>query len=56
MKMSVPRFLTFRLASTSKTVEQYNPICMRKDLDSIAGKVKNASTLNDGTRLVEISN
>jgi hypothetical protein len=31
-----------------------NPFCIQKNLDSIAGKVKNASCLRNGTLLVEV--
>jgi hypothetical protein len=46
----------FRLASTENTMQNINPFYIQKALDSIAGQVKNASRLKEGTPLVDVSN
>jgi hypothetical protein len=50
------RFVTFRLKDSDKNMRQINPFYVQKALDSIAGKVKNASRLKDGTALTEVHN
>jgi hypothetical protein len=42
VKMPAPRFVTFRLKDTEKTVRNINPFCIQKTLDNIADKVINA--------------
>jgi hypothetical protein len=50
MKMPAPRFLTFRLKDTERNMTNINPFYIQKALDGIAGKVKNASRLKNGTK------
>jgi hypothetical protein len=53
-KMPAPRLVTFRLKNSEKNMRQINPFYVQKALDSIAGKVKNASRLKNGTLLIEV--
>jgi hypothetical protein len=54
--MPAPLFITFRLKDTEKNMCNINPFYTHKALDGIAGKVKNASRLKNGTQLVEVQN
>jgi len=54
--VAVKRFVTFRLKDSDKNMRQINPFYVQKALDSIAGKVKNASRLKNGTLLIEVHN
>jgi hypothetical protein len=53
VKMPAPKFLTFILKSTEKTMKDINPLHVKQGLDLICGKVKNASQLRNGTLFVE---
>jgi hypothetical protein len=50
----VPCFLTMRHTNTEKTMD-LSPSYIQKALDQIAGPMKNASKLQDGSLLIEIS-
>jgi hypothetical protein len=54
VEMLVHIFLTFKLQSTEKIVWNINPSYIQKNLDTVAGKVKNASHLKNGILLVEV--
>jgi hypothetical protein len=54
--MLAPLFITFRLKDTEKNMRNINPLNIQKALDGIAGKVKNASCLKNGTLPVEVQN
>jgi hypothetical protein len=54
--MPAPRIITFKLKDTEKNMRNINPFYIQKALDGIAGKVKNASRLKNGTLLVEVQN
>jgi hypothetical protein len=54
--MSAPRFITFRLKDTEKTLRNINLFYIQNSLDGIARKVKNALRLKNGTLLVEVQN
>jgi hypothetical protein len=54
--MPVPRFITFILKDTEKTMRNINPFYIYKELDGIAGNIKNTSRLKNGTLLLEVQN
>lgn len=54
VKVPALRFLTVQFARTSKTFRNLNLFYIHKNLDAVAGKVKNASHLRNGTLLVEV--
>jgi hypothetical protein len=51
--MPAPKFLTFRLNNTEKTMRDTNPFYAKEGLHLIGGKVKNASRLRYDTLVVE---
>jgi hypothetical protein len=53
VKPPAPRFVTFRLKDTAKTMKNIGPFYIQKALSSIAGKVTNVSRLMNGTPLAE---
>jgi hypothetical protein len=56
VKLPTSRFVTFHLKDTDKTMRNISPFCIQKALDSISGKVNDASRLENGTVLVEARN
>jgi hypothetical protein len=48
--------MMFRLKNTENNMRTISLFYIQKALDDIAGKVKNASRLKDGTLLVEVQN
>jgi hypothetical protein len=56
VKIAATRFIKFRLTSTGRTMRRNNPFHILEDLNSIAGKVTNASRLKNVSLLVEVSN
>jgi hypothetical protein len=56
VKISAPRFATFRQNDTEKTTKNINPFYIQKAQDGIAGKAKNASHFKNGIFLVEMIN
>jgi hypothetical protein len=56
VKPPAARFVTFRLKDSDKTMKNIGPFYLQKALDSVAGKVTNASRLKNGTLDVEARN
>jgi hypothetical protein len=56
MKIHPLQFLALQLMGTEKTFHNVNHLYIQENLNSIAGKVKNASCLGNGILLVEIVN
>jgi hypothetical protein len=56
VRMPVPRFVTFKLEDTDKTMRRINPFYKQKALDAIAGKFRTASRFRKRTLLIEKQN
>jgi hypothetical protein len=56
VKLPTPRYVTFRFKDSNKTTKNISPFYIHKALDSIAGKVSNASRMKNGTLVVEARN
>jgi hypothetical protein len=52
VRRPVPCFIKFRLRGTEKNVRTVSPFYIQKALHAIAGKVKNAPWLKNGTLFV----
>jgi hypothetical protein len=53
VKMPALRFLTLQFVRSRKTFHNLNLFCIQKNVYAIAGKVKSASRLRNGTLLFE---
>jgi hypothetical protein len=56
VRMPLPRFLCTQLSSKENTMKNISPFYIQRALDDLAGKVRNASRLRNGTLLVETLN